>query len=247
MYDTFSAYFDGITAGTYNVIVYYLNAEAGNTSTCLRTQWTSEAAEGETDSIRVDYFTVINEVEVTVTAIHNPDQDKTDGRYTIVLQDTADESKVFTETATSDDSNEIVSAVFDNITAGTYNVTVYYLNVEGGNTSTCARTQWTSEAAKGETDNVRVEYNLLTEEINVSVVAIHNPSDSEEATTPDTTKPADSNQAESTTVAASTSTDNSTSPKTGDTTALEIYVLMTVVSGLVIAFFIYRKKANSVG
>lgn len=169
-YDTVSAYFDGITGGTYDIIVYCLNSEGGNTSTCARTQWTSEAAEGETDSIRVDYYLVTDEINVEVTSV-DPGSGDAEG-YTIVMQNT-DTKETFEAQAEPDEMYDTVSAFFDAIPGGTYDVFVYSFNSEGGNNSLCASTQWTCAAADGEVDTVKVSYYTVTSEINIEITAVH--------------------------------------------------------------------------
>jgi hypothetical protein len=90
--DTYYGIFDDIVGDTYNVFVYYLNAEAGNTTLCKATQWTSEAGQGEKDTIRVDYFVATEETQVTVTAIHNPEQE---GRYYLITTYEETETKAW--------------------------------------------------------------------------------------------------------------------------------------------------------
>jgi hypothetical protein len=109
--------------------------------------------------------------------IANATQEEEDSRYTIVLQSTTDENKVYSATAYGDEEKyDTFYAFFDDITADTYNVLVYYLNVEAGNNSLCTSTQWTSEAKEGETDTIKVEYYCVIDEIDVTVTAIHNSS-----------------------------------------------------------------------
>lgn len=97
---------------------------------------------------------------------------ETDGVYTVAIENTVT-GEVQSSTAEAEDMYDTVSAYFDGITGGTYNIVVYYFNANVGHSSTCASSQWTSEAAKGETDNIKVDYYLVTEEIGVEVTAVN--------------------------------------------------------------------------
>jgi cobalamin biosynthesis Mg chelatase CobN len=101
--------------------------------------------------------------------------------YTIVLQSTTEEDKTVSAQAELEEDGTTVSAFFDEITADTYTILVYYLNAEAGNNSLCTTTQWVSQAAQGETDAIKVEYSLETEQINVMVTVINAP-ETEEST-----------------------------------------------------------------
>jgi hypothetical protein len=168
MYDTFSAWFDDITAGDYEITVTYLNIEGGNSSCCATTTWTSQAAAGELDTIRVDYYVAAEEIGVSVTAIH-PNAEKT---YNVVIQN-VDTEETSEATAEVDDIFGDYSAIFDGIMGGTYNVLVYALNSESGNNSLCASTTWTSYATGKEMDSIKVIYDPDTDAIDVEVIAVH--------------------------------------------------------------------------
>jgi hypothetical protein len=168
VYDTFNALFDGITAGDYNVSVSYFDAETAHSSVCARTTWTSQAEANEIDSIKVNYYVVTEEIAVEVTAIH-PGAGAT---YTIVVQNASTEDST-TATAEQDNIEGGYSALFENITAGTYNVIVYTFNEAGGNNSLCATTTWESQAAANEFDTIKVVYDPEKDKIDVSVASIY--------------------------------------------------------------------------
>ena len=172
LYDTVSAYFDAVPGGTYDVVVYTFNEEGGNTSLCASTQWTCEAAEGEVDTVKVSYYTVVSEIGIEVTAVH-PGTPENDG-YKIVMRN-VDTEETFEETAQPDELHDTVSAYFDAVPGGTYDIVVYTFNEEGGNTSLCASTQWTCEAGEGEVDTVKVSYYTVVSEIGVEITAVHHP------------------------------------------------------------------------
>jgi hypothetical protein len=81
--DTIEAYFDEIPADTYMVTVTYLNAAAGNTSTCARTEWESGIEEGSQGTLIADYNLADEEIDVTVKASYKTCAyiDDLDGQY----------------------------------------------------------------------------------------------------------------------------------------------------------------------
>jgi hypothetical protein len=162
-----------------------------------------------------------------------------DSRYTIVLQSTTDEDKVISATADADEEKyDTFSAYFEDITADTYNVLVYYLNVEGGNNSLCTSTQWTCEAADGETDGVRVEYYVTTEEVDVMVVAIHNNISDEE-------KNASNENEQIETTSQNIQQDNTqANNENTDSSNYTIVIIAVVIIVAIIAYMCYRKKQN---
>lgn len=81
--------------------------------------------------------------------------------------------EVFSAKAESDEMYDTVSAIFDAIPGGTYDVLVYSFNSEGRNTSLCSSTQWTCEAVSGEVDTVKVSYYEVTSEIVIEITAVH--------------------------------------------------------------------------
>lgn len=172
MYDTVSAIFDAIPGGTYDVLVYSFNSEGGNTSLCSSTQWTCEAVSGEVDTVKVSYYEATSEIGVEITAVHPNDETIENYGYEVVLQN-VDTEETFEANAEPDEMYDTVSAFFDAIPGGTYDVLVYTFNSEGGNTSLCASKQWTCEAASGEVDTVKVSYYEVTSEINVEITAVH--------------------------------------------------------------------------
>jgi hypothetical protein len=90
--------------------------------------------------------------------------------YSVTLQSTTDESQVYSTSCALGDPANLVYGCLNDIPADTYTVLVYYLNVQGGNNSLCAMTEWTSDLAEGELDNIRVDYDLDTEEIAVQQI-----------------------------------------------------------------------------
>jgi hypothetical protein len=66
--DTVVAYFDSIPSDTYTVIVTYLNASAGNSSTCARIEWANELEEEDAEcSVTADYNIADEAIAMTVT------------------------------------------------------------------------------------------------------------------------------------------------------------------------------------
>lgn len=171
-YDTMSAYFYGMENGTYNIMVYYFNAEGGNNSLCASTQWNCEVQNDETADLRLDYYLVTEEIGIELIGINSGTSDN-DG-YKIVMRN-VDTEETFEETAQPDELYDTVSAYFDAVPGGTYDVVVYTFNEEGGNTSLCASTQWTCEAGEGEVDTVKVSYYTVVSEIGVEITAVHHP------------------------------------------------------------------------
>jgi hypothetical protein len=159
---------------------------------------------------------------ISFVVIVNADSED-DSRYTIVLQSTTDEDKVYSATAEMDDTNNSISAYFGDITADTYNILVYYLNVERGNNSLCKSTQWTSEAKDGEKDAIKVDYSIDSEEINVMVTAIHNSVDY------DTTADEDAIVTDDTTVLDNTAVINDSTIEESSTGGIYIIILIAFV------------------
>jgi hypothetical protein len=166
-YDTWTASFDGVVAGEYDIVVSYFYAEGGHSSTCATTQWTCEAD----SSIKVNYYVVTDEIEV-VLADDNNDDDVNVSEYTVVLADAQDPDG-YSKTVQSDEKDGIVSASFDEVATGEYNIIVYRFNEEGGNNSLCAITTWTCE----ENSSINVNYNVVTDEIEVVLADDNNDDD----------------------------------------------------------------------
>jgi hypothetical protein len=163
-----------------------------------------------------------------------------DSRYTIVLQSTTDEEKVYSATAEMEDNNTAVSAYFEDITADTYNVLVYYLNVEGGNNSLCTSTQWTSEAEEGETDAIKVNYYFASEEINVMVTAIHHPDD--DAIAEDKSNEIEQSEVNQSSNQEEKQESNVESQQKEDSSTWKIYIIILIVVVALIAIYLYYHK-----
>jgi hypothetical protein len=160
-----------------------------------------------------------------------------DSRYTIVLQSTTNEDIVYSATGEDGDTYDTISAYFEDITADTYNVLVYYLNVEAGNNSLCKLTQWTCEAEEGETDNIKVNYYTVTEDVDVEVVAIHHPLSDDNID--------ESNEVVQNIIEQSKIQENDVeSTQNENSSNVALYIIVLIVVCIVIAVVFYSRKKN---
>lgn len=223
MPDTMAAFFEGITGGDYDISVTYYDTETQHSSICASTVWTSEGSEDETDNIKISYYVVTEEINVMITTIHHTDDDSANFEgYNVVLHN-VDTDETYETKAIADEMYDTMSAEFNNIKSGTYDVLVYTLNSESGNNSLCSSIQWTCINENNGSD-IKVYYYNMTSEIEVKYIGAA--SDSSDNST--SSKP-------------SATANNSTgSPKTGDT-AVDMVMLVLIISA--VTAVVVRKKS----
>lgn len=169
-YDTITASFSDIYAGEYTVLVYVLNSEAGNTSVCAVSDWICEISENESAEIQINYYTVTEEVKIDILSTDIISGTKTDYSITLFNPDT-EELRTVSAVASSE-HYDTVTAVFEDVTADNYQIFVYVLNAEAGNTSLCSITDWNCDIADNETAVIQIDYMYITSEINTNILTV---------------------------------------------------------------------------
>jgi hypothetical protein len=239
LFETVSATFTVKDGGGYEVLVYTLNAESGNSSLCVR----RDGLTFENDEvIKVRYTWSTDELQVTAV---NPDDDDPLSGYTIVMQNTETEETFQAKATAALDMYDTFYAEFD-VEKGTYDVVVYTFNEEGGRNSLCASTQ-VELSGDG---FVTVFYYTATDEIEIEsdAVVVTN-SESDSSLTDDSSSKSDSSsKADSSSTASSSKTNSSSSasakdktenPDTGMNAA---YLIVPVGVVFAAAFAIVRRK-----
>lgn len=167
-----AANFYSLPAGEYDVAVYTLNEQGGNTSLCGQTTWVAQACSDDAAyDVTASYEPQSADVDVHINWITSSSIDvaKLNSMYEVSFVNKETKEAFSTNALIDFDRSDAFVATVDGLSKGVYDVAVTSVNEQGGNSSVCARTEWTCTAAENEVCQVKLHYFTVPSEVQIAV------------------------------------------------------------------------------